>query len=102
MTMKIRQLVPFGFLTLQSCLDEKLILNGNSTCKTPHMGKERLLQEGTLPVCVAASAQALVVARQVLDDDNNDEDVVVDDAGDACEQSVVDAVVTHASKHFAQ
>jgi hypothetical protein len=73
--------IDFGFLTLQSCLDETLASNGNNSYKTPHMGKERLLQAGTgtLPVRVGARA-ALNVARQVmvgLDDndslDNDDE-----------------------------
>jgi hypothetical protein len=58
--------IDFGFLTLQSCLDEILASNGNNTYKIPHMGKERLLQAGTLPVCVGTSADALNVERQVM------------------------------------
>jgi hypothetical protein len=64
--------IEFGFLMLQSCHGEILISNGNNAHEIPRMGKETLLQDGTLPVRVAATAQALVVARQVLDD-NDDE-----------------------------
>jgi hypothetical protein len=65
----------FGFLTLQSCLDEILVSNGNNSYKKPHMGKATLLQAGVLPVSVGASARALNVARQVMValDDNDDE-----------------------------
>ena len=81
--------IDFAFLTLQSCLDEILASNGNNTYKIPHMGKERLLRAGTLPVRVTASAQALAVARQVLlglpeeeDGEADDGDDVVGDGGD--------------------
>jgi hypothetical protein len=33
----------------------------------PHMGKERLLRQGMLPVCLHVSANAVSVVRQVLD-----------------------------------
>jgi hypothetical protein len=58
--------IDFGFLTLQSCLDEILASNGNNTYKIPHMGKERLLQAETLPVHVGASTHAFNIARQVM------------------------------------
>jgi hypothetical protein len=65
--------IDFGFLMLQSCLDEILVSNGNNTYKTPHMGKETLLQAGVLPVSVGVSAHAINVARQVMVGlDNND------------------------------
>jgi hypothetical protein len=57
--------IDFGFITLQSCLDEILSSNGDNTYKIPHMGKERLLRDGVLPARVRASPQALAVARQV-------------------------------------
>ena len=59
--------IDFGFLTLQSCLEQILICNGDNNYKVPHMGKECLLRDGMLPLCIRASATALSVARQVND-----------------------------------
>jgi hypothetical protein len=59
--------IDFGFLTLQCCLEEILLCNGANTYKVPHMGKERLLRAGTLPVRILASANAISVARQMHD-----------------------------------
>jgi hypothetical protein len=65
--------IDFGFLTLQSCLDEILVSNGNNSYKKTHMGKATLLQAGVLPVSVGASACVLNVASQVMFRlDNND------------------------------
>jgi hypothetical protein len=58
--------IDFGFLTLQSCLDMILVSNGGTTYDTPHMGKERFLRQGMLPVHLHASDNAISVARQVL------------------------------------
>jgi hypothetical protein len=69
-------MINFGFITLHSCLDEILASNGSNTYSISHMGKEGLLQAGTLPLCVGASAHALSFARQVLgleDNDNNND-----------------------------
>jgi hypothetical protein len=70
--------IDFAFLTLQKCLDEILASKGSNTYSIPHMGKERLLRAGTLPLRVGASPHALSVAKQVLglerDDDDSDED----------------------------
>jgi hypothetical protein len=57
--------IDFGFLTLQSCLDEILASSGRNTYKIPHIGKDRLLRAGALPVRIIASAHALDVARQM-------------------------------------
>jgi hypothetical protein len=73
--------IDFGFLTLASCMDEILCSNGDNIYSIPHMGKERLLQAGTLPVRVTASPNAIAVARLVMgvdahsdvDDDSDDE-----------------------------
>jgi hypothetical protein len=65
--------IDFGFLTLQSYLDEIHVSNGNNTYKIPHMGKATFLQAGVLSVSIGASAHALNVARQVMVGlDNND------------------------------
>jgi hypothetical protein len=65
--------VDFGFLTLQSVLEQILISNGGNNYKIPHMGKERLLRDGVLPLRIRASATAVSVARQVMDDGVNAE-----------------------------
>jgi hypothetical protein len=59
--------IDFGFLTLQCCLEQILISNGDNKYKVPHMGKERLLRDGILPLRIRASATALSVARQMID-----------------------------------
>ncbi len=72
-----------GFPTLQSCLDEILASNGSNTYSIPPMGKEKLLDARTLPLHVGASANAISVARQVVDalgdDDNNNNNNSDDD-----------------------
>jgi hypothetical protein len=74
--------IDFGFITLQSCLDEILSSNGDNTYKIPHMGKERLLRDGVLPARVRASPQALAVARQVVLGLDDVDDVDGDGEGD--------------------
>jgi hypothetical protein len=59
------QKIDFGFITLQSCLQEILLSNGGNEYKIPHIGKERLLRSGTLQrVRIAALANACIVARE--------------------------------------
>ena len=62
-------------------MDEILCSNGDNIYSIPHMGKERLLQAGTLPVRVTASPNAIAVARLVMGvdahsdvDDNSDDE----------------------------
>jgi hypothetical protein len=42
--------------------------NGDKAYKMPLIGKERLLRSGTLPVRILASANACLVAREVMGD----------------------------------
>ena len=50
----------YGFITLQQCcLDDILIRNGGNDYTIQHMGKERMRQEGILPVRVQASPSAI-------------------------------------------
>ena len=49
----------YGFITLQCCLDDILIRNGGNDYTIQHMGKERMRQEGILPVRVQASPSAI-------------------------------------------
>jgi hypothetical protein len=72
------QKVDFGFLTLQSCLEQMLITNGGNTYKIPLMGKERFLRNGVLPLHIGASATAVSYARQVMDDGVNAETEEID------------------------
>jgi hypothetical protein len=76
--------IDFGFLTLQSCLAEILLSHGDNQYKIPHMGKEGLLRAGALPVRIAASAQACMVAREVVGEFDGEFDG--EDANDACEE----------------
>ena len=73
----------FGFLTLQSCLEEIMLSHGDNEYKIPHMGKEGLLRVGALPVRIAASAQACMIAREVLGEFDGEFDG--GDANDACD-----------------
>jgi hypothetical protein len=69
----------FGFLTLALCMDEIICSNGDNKYSIPHMGKERLLRAGTLPLRVTASANAIAVARLIMLDAHLDVDDISDD-----------------------
>ena len=56
----------FGFLTLQSVLDDILCCNGGNDYEIQHMGKARMLREGNLPRRIEASAGAIATAMFVL------------------------------------
>jgi hypothetical protein len=73
--------IDFGFLTLQSCLEEILLSNGDNKYKIPHMGKEKLLRLGTLPVHINASADACLIAREVMGEFDGEFEDDVDGAG---------------------
>jgi hypothetical protein len=76
--------IDFGFLTLQSCLQEIILFNGENTNKIPHMGKGSLLRSGTLPVRIPASARACLVAREIMGElDGEFEEDAKGDAGSA-------------------
>jgi hypothetical protein len=69
--------IDFGFLTLQTVLDDILCCHGGNEFQIAHIGKERLLRNGELPTQLEASGEAAAVARFVMnpplrmDDDNN-------------------------------
>ena len=71
--------IDFGFLTLASCMDEIICSNGENSYSIPHMGKERLLEAGTLPVRVTASPNAIAVARLIMVEAHLDVDGDSDD-----------------------
>jgi hypothetical protein len=75
--------IDFGFLTLQTVLDDILCHHGGNAFTIGHIGKERLLRRGELPTHIGASPEAIEVAQFVLnppgmlqdadgDDDNGD------------------------------
>jgi 3-hydroxyisobutyrate dehydrogenase-like beta-hydroxyacid dehydrogenase len=66
--------------------------NGSYTYSIPLMGKERLLQAGTLQLHVGASAHALSVAKQVL---SLEHDKIVDD-GEVTKSLFTRCVCKHA------
>ena len=57
----------FGFLTLQCCLDDILCTNGGNDYAIRHVGKARMLRDGTLPERMEASEAAIATAHFVLD-----------------------------------
>lgn len=59
------QRIDFGFLMLQSCLKEILVSYGDKEYKIPHMGKEMVLGLVIMPICISATPNACVVAREV-------------------------------------
>ncbi len=70
--------IDFGFLTLQTVLDDIFGRHGGNEFQIAHIGKERLLRNGELPTQLEASGEAAAVARFVMnpplrrmDDDNN-------------------------------
>ena len=75
--------IDFGFLTLQTVLDDILCHHGGNEFKISHIGKERLLRIGELPTNIEASDEAASVYRFVMnpprliddeeDDNNGDE-----------------------------
>jgi hypothetical protein len=50
-----RQTLNKVFLTHQQCLEQIILCDGGNNYKLHHMGKERLLRQGQLPVSIAVS-----------------------------------------------
>ena len=61
----------FAFLTLQHCIDDILAIQGDNNYSIRHVGKQRMLADGTLPVRVPVSANALEVYN-LLEGDGRD------------------------------
>ena len=57
--------IAYGFITLQSCLEEILKSDGNNTYRIPHMNKDRLRQEGRLPNSLPVGNEALLKIDQL-------------------------------------
>ncbi len=57
--------IDFGFLTLQTCLDEILGVHGDNDYTLPHIGKEQMLNTGILPARIVASERAMSVYRMI-------------------------------------
>ena len=75
----------FGFFTLQCCLDDILIRNGGNDYSIRHMGKERMLREGILPVRVPATEPAIATYNFFMHppaDLNDSESSEDEEAGD--------------------
>jgi hypothetical protein len=68
----------FAFLTLQHCMDDVLAIHGDNNYTIRHVGKERMLAEGILPVRVPVSVNAMEVYNLL---EGNDRDADVGDAG---------------------
>ncbi len=69
--------IDFGFLTLQTVLDDIHCCHGGNEFQIACIGKERLLRNGELPTRLEASEEAADAGRFVMnpyprmDDDNN-------------------------------
>lgn len=81
----------FGFLTLQCCLDDILCTNGGNDYAIRHVGKARMLRNGTLPQRMEASVAAIATAHFVLDGGQqppDEADAVGDENGDEVRPAV--------------
>ena len=72
--------IDYGFITLQTCMDDILTAYGNNNYKITHIGKNARLRRGQLPVRVAASESALHVFNLFRDDNRNQVAAGDDDA----------------------
>ena len=71
---------------MQCCLDDILIRNGGNDYTIRHMGKERMRQEGILPVRVQASSSAIAAYNFFMNPPanlNNSESLSEDSGDDA-------------------
>ena len=57
-----------SFLTLQGCLEEIILVNGDNNYNIPHIGKAALERAGILPDRLAAGEGAIELARTFPDD----------------------------------
>ncbi len=58
--------IDFGFLMLQTVLDDILCCHGGNEFQISHIGKERLLRNGELPTQLEASEEAAAAGRFVM------------------------------------
>ena len=56
-----------SWVTLQSCMDCILINNGDNDYKIPHMNKDKLIRDGTLPRRLSATNKAISTAETIED-----------------------------------
>ena len=77
----------FAFLTLQHCMDDILAIHGDNNYTIRHVGKERMLADGTLPVRVPVSVNAMEVYN-LLEGEEGDVDRGDAGNGDAAVQAV--------------
>jgi len=56
------------FLTLQSVMNEIIDIYGDNDYKLPHMGKEKMEREGTLPVSFGSHGRGVFAGLQPIDD----------------------------------
>ena len=74
--------IDFGFLTLQTVLDDILCHHGGNEFKISHIGKDRLLRNGELPTRLEASDEAAAVYRFVMNPPRLIDGADDDDIGD--------------------
>lgn len=57
-----------SFLTLQSCLRETMKKQGGNGYDIPHMGKDKRLQEGRLPICLNCKAELVADTLKLIEE----------------------------------
>ena len=57
------------FLSLQQCMEQSMLVRGGNNYKVPHMGKQKMRNNGTLPVSIRCSDEALMVAQATINGD---------------------------------
>jgi hypothetical protein len=65
------QIIDFGFKTLQTCTNDILKVYGNNNHKISRIGKNELLQQGELPIRVAATPSAVHVFNMFRDNNRD-------------------------------
>ena len=56
-----------GFVTLATVIDQILVCRGDNTYKIPHIGKDRMIRDGTLPRWYPASEPAIEFVEEMQD-----------------------------------
>ena len=83
-----------GFLTLQTCLNDMLEVNGGNDYKIRHLGKLSLLREfGELPRSFAATAVALQVKEMFTGDGNEISDIEDEDSNAGADNVAIEQMI---------
>jgi hypothetical protein len=83
-----------GFLTLQTCLNDMLEVNGGNNYKIRHLGKQAILREhGELPRSFAATDEALQVFEMFTGDGGEISDIEDEDSDAGADNGAVEQMI---------